>query len=592
MKSDSHLIKDLFYPWLPYLIFFTGSVIFFGFFAGYILFYQEKSSLFIFSYDFLKENLIQPGGILIWLGKFLSTFFYYPVAGAFIVSGIITLIVFYISRIIRLSTGNNALILPFLTGVILFYLQIDYRFLIYNNLGLLFQLFVFYLSVRYLKALRGWIALFIFPLLYFVTGGFVWLFLILITFYFALDWKKKGWIKIAVLWSFGFLTFYFSKEFLFFQSGKTLMLFPFSDIHTGSQSKLFLTVGAIISLLPFIAGIMSVFPAKIRNFKTLEVIIITLLTGFAITIIGFKRFDKKENQYFQVEKLFYQNRYDEIIAYNTTNTPTNYLTIFLNNIALCERGKLDDMLFTFPQSPDGKTLFLKWEMVSEVLKRGGYFYYTIGMINEAHRWAFENMVMSGLSPEGLKMLIKTELINGNYEVASKYITLLKKTLFYKSEAKTFEKLLFNDAEINTDTELGEKRLNRITTDFFSITDNPYINVEKILAEDSLNKKAFEYKLAFMLLNKNYQGIVNVLPEFERFGYSKLPVHVEEAIVTYSTLNRKKLNLPGNIQINKDTEIRWNEFMSVFQKYRNNPGAAEPALRKQFGNTFWYFVIYR
>ncbi len=49
-------------------------------------------------------------------------------------------------------------------------------------------------------------------------------------------------------------------------------------------------------------------------------------------------------------------------------------------------------------------------MAGEILNRGGYFYYTIGMINEAHRWAFENMVMKGLSPEGLKMLIKTEII--------------------------------------------------------------------------------------------------------------------------------------------------------------------------------------
>ncbi len=581
-----------FYPWLPYLVFFTGSVIFFGFFANYILFYQEKSSLFIFSYDFLKENLIQPGGLLIWFGKFLSTFFYFQLAGALIISGIITLIVFYISRIIRLSTRNNALLLPFLIGSILFYLQTDYRFLIYNNLGLLFQLSVFYLSVRYLNALRGWIPVLMSPLLYFVTGGFVWLFLILITIYFAFDNKKKGWIKIIIVWCLGFLTVYFSKEFLFFQTGKTLLLFPFSDFHTGSQSKLFLAVGVILSLLPLIAGIISGFPAKLRNIKMPEVFIITFLIGFAITVISVKQFDKKELQYFQIEKLFYQNRYDEIITYNTANTPTNYLTIFLNNIALCERGKLDDMLFSFPQSPDGKTLFLKWEMVAEVLKRGGYFYYAIGMINEAHRWAFENMVMSGLSPEGLKMLIKTELINANYEVASKYITLLKNTLFYKKEAETFEKLLFNDPEINKDKELGEKRLSRITTDFFSITDNPFINIEKILAADSLNKKAFEYKLAFMLLNKNYQGIVNNLPEFERFGYTKLPAHVEEAIVTYSGLNKKSLTLPVNIQISKDTELRWNEFMSVFRRFRNNPGAAEPSLRKQFGNTFWYYVIYR
>ncbi len=66
------------------------------------------------------------------------------------------------------------------------------------------------------------------------------------------------------------------------------------------------------------------------------------------------------------------------------------------------------------------------------------------MINEAHRWAYENMIIKGLNPEGLKMLIKTELINGNYKTASKYISVLKKAPFYRSEAKAYESLLFND----------------------------------------------------------------------------------------------------------------------------------------------------
>jgi hypothetical protein len=302
--------------------------------------------------------------------------------------------------------------------------------------------------------------------------------------------------------------------------------------------------------------------------------------------------DKKTNQYFHVEKLFYQNKFDEVITFNTANPPTNSLTIFFNNIALCETDKLNDLLFHFPQSPDGKTLFLKWEMVGEILKRGGYFYYTIGMANEAHRWAFENMVMKGHSPEGLKMLIRTELINGNYKVAANYISLLKSTLFYNKEAQAFEKLLFNDTAINANRELGEKRQNRIETDFFSITDDPYINIERILATDSLNKKAFEYKLAFMLLKKDYQGIANELPKFESFGFTKLPVNIEEAAVALEVLNMGRLPDLGNLQISKNTKLRWNQYLTVFQQYGTDPKAAEPALKRQFGNTFWYYAFYR
>jgi len=584
--------NNLFFSCLPYLVFFIGSFIYFGFFVDFILFYQEKSSLFIFSSDFLFENLHQPGGLLIYLGKFFSTFFYYPLAGAVIVSAIITLIVLTISKIIGFLTGKNAKIVPFIIGIALFYLQTDYRFLIYNNLGLLLQLALFCLAIRYLTFLRGWIPVLITPLWYFAAGSFAWVFSLLMTFYFAFDKEKKGWTKIVALWCLNFLTLYISKEFLFYQTGKTLLIFPFSELNTGSQPVLFLSVAGILSILPAIARIKFGLPVKMRVSDFVGSLITTILVVIILVIIGVQRFDKKTKQYFYVEKLFYQNKFDEVIAYNTANPSTNSLTIFFNNIALCETDKLNDMLFHFPQSPDGKTLFLKWDMVGEILKRGGYFYYTIGMINEAHRWAFENMVMKGHSPEGLKMLIRTELINGNYQVASKYINILKKTLFYKEEAKAFEKLLFNDTAIYADRELGEKRQNRLETDFFSITDDPYINIERILENDSLNKKAFEYKLAFMLLKKDYQGIANVLPKSESFGFTKLPAHIEEAAVALSVLNMGKLPDLGNIQMNKNTELRWNQYLTIFQQYGTDPKAAEPALRRQFGNTFWYYAFYR
>jgi hypothetical protein len=214
------------------------------------------------------------------------------------------------------------------------------------------------------------------------------------------------------------------------------------------------------------------------------------------------------------------------------------------------------------------------------------------MVNEAHRWAFENMVMKGLSPEGIKMLVKTELINGNYKMAAKYIAILKNTFFYKDEAKSFEKLLFNDESINADKELGEKRRGKIGTDFFAITDDPLVNIEKIVATDSLNRKAFEYKLAFMLLKKDYKGIAKELPNFERYGFNRLPVHIEEVAVALPALKMGKLPDLGKIQINRNTELRFRQYLAIFQQYGNNAGAAEPELRRQFGNTFWYYVFYR
>jgi hypothetical protein len=585
------LYKITLSPKLPFLAFFVSVFIYFAFFGNYVLFYQEKFSLFIFSYDFLKENLHQPGGLLIWLGKLLSTFYYHTFTGALVIATVLALTVYFISEIIKFLSGKNAITLSVIAGIILFYVQTDYQFFLFNTLGLLLQLIIFYISIKYLKFLQGWIPLIFGPLLYLATGGFAWIFMLLFTLWLTTGNEYKKWIKLIIFWGISYFTFYISKEFLFFQTMKILLTFPFTELNSGMHHTIFLSLCGVLSLLPILVVIVSI-PERISLTKPTQFLINSVVILVFMGAISYFRYDKKTSDYFHVEKLFYQKKYNEIISFNTKNPTTNQLTIFLNNIALCETNQLNDKLFSFPQDADGGTLYLKWEMIGDILRRGGYFYYTIGMVNEAHRWAFENMVMKGHTPEGLKMLIKTELINGNYKVASRYIGLLKNTVFYRTEALKFEKMLFNDSAVNVDTELGEKRKTRLHTDFFSIIDDPYINLGRILVTDSLNRKSFEYMMAIQMIKKNYQGIAALLPRYSTLGYRQFPLNIEEAATALSVLNDGTLPELGGIQISSNTTNRWNQYLTVFQQYGNNPKAAEPALKRQFGNTFWYWAFYR
>ena len=147
--AKDQTIKNSGIKFLPYLLFFSGSFVFFGFFADYVEFYQEKLSLFVFSHDYLIDNLNQPGSLLIYLGRFLTTFFYNPVAGAIIISLIICLIIYLVSKIINYLSGRESIIIPLITGTLFFILQTNYQYLLYNNLGVLLQLAFFFLAIRY-----------------------------------------------------------------------------------------------------------------------------------------------------------------------------------------------------------------------------------------------------------------------------------------------------------------------------------------------------------------------------------------------------------------------------------------------------------
>ena len=584
--NQSHF--NQFLSFLPTRLFFLFIFLFLFFFTSHIFFYQEKTSLFVFSFDFLKENLHQPGGLLVYLGRFLTTFFYYPLAGALIASLVIWLIVILASEITKQVTDYRRDFLPLLSGLALFYLQLDYRYLLYNNLGILCQLLIFWWSVKYLK---GLLPVILTPFLYFVTGGFIWIFLIMFSLWLLVKKTEKWWMMLTALWLMNLLVIWLSKEFLFFQSSGNLIQYPFTSDGTGSQLLILIPAVVIISLLPVLSKVTVKNPLRKRISQNLLSISGTVILLLTLTAISIFRFDRKTQLYFHVEKLFYESRYQDIIDFNIKHPSANILTIYLNNIALCETGQLNDMLFSFRQNPDGGTLFLKWDIAGEISRRGGYFYYTIGMINDAHRWAFENMVTRGLTPEGLKLIIKSEIINGNYKTAGKYITILKKTLFYRYEALELEKLLYNDQAVDSHPGLGEKRRIKIHTDFISITDDPIINIERILATDSLNRKAYEYKLAWLLLKKDYQGIATQWKNIEQYGFRKIPVHIEEAAVAIKLLYTGQLPPPVNLTLNPDTEMRFERFLQTFQAYGNNLRSAEPELRKQFGSTFWYWTFY-
>jgi hypothetical protein len=356
--------------------------------------------------------------------------------------------------------------------------------------------------------------------------------------------------------------------------------------------KFFIAMIALITIIPLSGKIKISFPFWIKLKKPVKVIIISFVSLLLVSVSAFLRFDKINKEYFHAEKLFHLERFNEIPEYIAKHPTTNRLTIFLNNIALCETGKLNDQLFHTPQSPDGQSLFLKWEMYGEVLRCGAYFYYTTGMINEAQRWAYENMVMKGITPEDLRMLIKTEIINGNYKVASKYISILKKTLFYRNEAKDYQKLLFDDKAVESNPQLGARRKEKVEHDFFSMTGDPYANLEMVLTVDSLNRNVFEYKMAYLMLMEDYDGIASCLAKLKNFGYTKIPAHLEEAAMVYRLSNSGSLPDMGNLSIDPQTEVRFNQFLQTFQSYGNDLKIAQPFLKKKFGNTFWYYAFYQ
>jgi hypothetical protein len=82
-----------------------------------------------------------------------------------------------------------------------------------------------------------------------------------------------------------------------------------------------------------------------------------------------------------------------------------------------------------------------------------------------------------------------------------------------------------------------------------------------------------------------------LKYLERLHYKRIPVHIEEALILFRTLNENYPVDMGKYTIRSTTQKRFAGYSSVMMKYRKDMQAARAELYNGFGNTYWYYIHY-
>jgi len=93
-----------------------------------------------------------------------------------------------------------------------------------------------------------------------------------------------------------------------------------------------------------------------------------------------------------------------------------------------------------------------------------------------------------------------------------------------------------------------------------------------------------------MLNEDYVGIALGLARLENLGFNKIPAHLGEAAMV-CRMSGSALPDMGNLKIDPEIEVRFNQFLQTFQSYGNNLKTSQPILKQKFGNTFWYYAFY-
>lgn len=552
--------------------------------ASHVPAFQEEQFLFLFSGEYFKGFLAKPGGLIEYAGRFLMQFYAIPALASLELALILVFPGILMHTILKKINPGQLLLVPLslLPSVFLILMQNQYYHLMEYNLGYICILSYFISTYKYRKI---WLHIVLFPLLFFVAGAFALIYIAMEIVY-SLVYNKvyKNIYEPLALILTGLLSYFVFRQFLFLVPDRILLTFPLPLVNERFHRIIFWTLTAYIIFFPLLSSI-----AIFRKTGLLTRRYAWIVSGSLVIVLTaatlYKKYDKSISNVMDIQNEAYKGDWDKVIISHEKFPSGNLISQYFYNTALSEKGILCDRLFNSGQSFGTKALILPWG--DQYLERGAYFFFAAGLVNEAHRWAYEEMVVYGMRPHNLLMLIKTSILDSKFRIAEKYINILKETVFYRDEAAMYEKMLSDREGILSDPELGPVAKILPQKDFFIYMDSPEDNLPMLFESNPGNKRAFEYMMSWLLLEKDVETVVSNVHLMKDLGYTSIPRGIEEAILIYYNSQRVFPDM-GGLTINPETLSRFDQYFSTYVKARNNPATLQQIMHEKFGDTFWYY----
>ena len=315
--------------------------------------------------------------------------------------------------------------------------------------------------------------------------------------------------------------------------------------------------------------------------------LIALCTGFS-----FVKLEKINNvpEYYQFRRLncyVIDEEWDKII--DTCNKMQLNNTLYQNclNLALSHKGILLDHLFSYPQNT--QSLLCENQKVPDILQLHSYIYFQMRDVAAAQNMAFSTSVCNRKgSPSALQMLVKTNFALGAYEVALKYISQLERTWKYNSWAKRYHEL-YNEGKLESDNEINGLKKSLTNEDHFVIADL-ITDLDLILEAAPDNKAAFEYLVAYLLLSKDNLNIRNFVDKYTGTKVlEKVPEVLQEAIYSVAEQEPEYLKEHG---VSDKVFDKYNDFYNKFIQSRNARRNPATDLMREYGRTYWYYLMFK
>lgn len=131
-----------------WLVIFAALFVFLQEYSKYHFYFIEQIQLFQFTWEYISEKLIIPGGFALALSEFLVQFFILPYAGAAITAGLLVIAGLEIRGIVRrIIPDTNMFLLYLIPVVLIMFIHFDFNYLVFGTVALDIMFLALYLCL-------------------------------------------------------------------------------------------------------------------------------------------------------------------------------------------------------------------------------------------------------------------------------------------------------------------------------------------------------------------------------------------------------------------------------------------------------------
>ena len=554
-------------------LFAVAAFLFFWLAYPYHVYNQEQFQLFQFSWRYLADTLAVPGGLADWCGRFLTQFFYFSTVGSLILALLLAAIQLATAALTKnLSSIGYALTFVPPILLLLFFCDADAMpgTLVAFLLSLLCALAVLHIRP---SLLRNIVAAFAIALLYFLLGPLSVLFVVA---YLVHERKLIPGLVMAAVFALSVVCLHKTMGYPYYR-----LLYGINYYRFHHHLPAWPWIAAAAEVL-----VLVLFPLFRRQGKVWEGLA-AFAAVMALGVLGAVLcFDKDTETYLKYDFLTRRFQWNTILAEARKDNPQKPYEMASVNLALVKTGNAPRMFDFYQNGTDGLLPEYTNDFMHPLIPSEAYF--QLGMVNASQRYTFESQELIPdfqKSVRAYKRLAETNLVNGNYTVAEKYLKTLEKTLFYRDWARAKMALCGNEEAINADPGYGYLRSVRLhDRDFLFNRQAMESMLAYLVQENPANHMALEYLLAWDLLDKNLKGFVNFCP-FEGYKSGVPRCYQEAFLLDFAETAQSLDDVPAFIDRDVVT------LFSIFMRERAN-GTPEEKLADKFGNTYWYYYFYR